>query len=95
MALLGVGLNAVVPEDAFEIGINLTALGTLTAWGVIVLGQIRLRRPLHRGPLVRRPSFRLPGAPFTSYLTLGFLGTASPSPSCSNTRPARSPSARR
>ncbi len=74
MALLGVGLNAVVPEDAFEIGINLTALGTLTAWGVIVLCQIRLRRLSVVG-LVRRPSFRLPGAPFTAYLTLGFLGT--------------------
>ncbi|GAA1449303.1 amino acid permease [Leifsonia poae] len=72
VALLGVGLNAVVPAEAFEIGINLTAIGTLTTWSVIVLCQLRLRRSSDRGELPRS-AFRMPGAPFTSYLTLAFL----------------------
>lgn len=72
VALVGVGLNLVVPAEAFEIGINLTSIGLLTAWAVIVLCQLKLQSLAKAGRLTR-PAFHLPGAPFTSYLTLGFL----------------------
>lgn len=72
VALIGVGLNLVMPAEAFEIGINLTSIGLLWAWGVIVVCQLRLQRMAAAGRM-ERPSFRMPGAPFTSYLTLGFL----------------------
>jgi L-asparagine permease len=72
VALLGVGLNAVVPAGAFEIGINLTSVGLLTSWAVIVLCQLRLHRRA-RSSGVERPAFRMPGSPWTGYLTLGFL----------------------
>ncbi|MFE4952452.1 amino acid permease [Leifsonia sp. NPDC056665] len=72
VALVGVGLNLVVPAEAFEIGINLTSIGLLTAWAVIVLCQLKLQSLATAGRLTR-PAFHLPGAPFTSYLTLGFL----------------------
>lgn len=72
VALVGVGLNLVVPAEAFEIGINLTSIGLLTAWAVIVLCQLKLQSHAKAGRLTR-PAFHLPGAPFTSYLTLGFL----------------------
>ena len=72
VALIGVGLNLVMPAEAFEIGINLTSIGLLWAWGVIVVCQLRLQRLAAAGRM-KRPSFRMPGAPFTSYLTLGFL----------------------
>ncbi len=72
VALIGVGLNLVMPTEAFEIGINLTSIGLLWAWGVIVVCQLRLQRLATAGR-IERPSFRMPGAPFTSYLTLGFL----------------------
>ncbi|WP_236007826.1 amino acid permease [Nakamurella leprariae] len=72
VTLLGVGLNVVVPEDAFEIVLNIACLGILSTWATIVLCQIRLQQWARRG-LVERPSFRLFGAPFTSYLTLVFL----------------------
>ncbi|MFD3590774.1 amino acid permease [Streptomyces sp. NPDC058683] len=72
LALLGVGLNAVVPERAFEIAINATALAILCTWATIVLCQLRLYRWSQQGRL-SRPAFRLPGAPWTSYLTLLFL----------------------
>src|SRR6478752_2042613 len=72
MTLLGVGLNAVVPESAFEIVLNVASLGIIAAWGTIVLCQIRLKQWADKG-LLKRPSFRMIGAPFTSYLTLAFL----------------------
>jgi L-asparagine transporter-like permease len=40
--LFGVLLNAVVPEKAFEIVLNVTSLGIMTAWAAIVLCQLRL-----------------------------------------------------
>ncbi|WP_067903538.1 amino acid permease [Nocardia vaccinii] len=72
IALIGVGLNAVVPDKAFEIVLNMSALGTITAWSVIVACQLRLWRWSRKG-LAQRPAFRLPGAPWTSALTLAFL----------------------
>jgi L-asparagine permease len=73
VALVGVGLNAVVPDDAFEIGINLTSIGLLFTWGVIVACQLRLRR-LSLAGVVPRSTFRMPGSPWTGYLTFAFLG---------------------
>lgn len=73
ITLLGVGLNAVVPAMAFEIALNATALAILCTWGTIVLCQLKLYRLSQKG-LMQRPSFRMLGAPWTSYLTLAFLG---------------------
>ena len=73
-ALAGVLLNAVVPGQAFEIVLNMSALGIIAAWATIILCQLRLYRLSRRG-LVERPSFRLFGAPYTSYLTLSFLAS--------------------
>lgn len=39
----------------------------------ILLSQIRLRRAV-RGGRIPSAGFEMPGAPFTSWLTLGFLG---------------------
>ncbi|MCL2514342.1 MAG: amino acid permease [Microbacteriaceae bacterium] len=72
VALLGVGLNYVVPSEAFEIVLNISALGIISSWGAIVLCQMKLKRLADAGRL-QRPSFRLFGAPFTSWLTLAFL----------------------
>ncbi|WP_067477299.1 amino acid permease [Nocardia amamiensis] len=72
VALIGVGLNAVVPEQAFEIVLNMSALGTIFAWAAIVVCQLQLWRWSRTGR-AERPSFRLIGAPYTSYATLVFL----------------------
>lgn len=72
VALLGVGLNFVVPKDAFEIVLNVSALGIIASWGTIILCQMKLQSLAKKG-LAVRPAFRLFGAPFTSYLTLAFL----------------------
>jgi len=72
VALLGIGLNLVVPHDAFEIVLNVASLGIIASWATIMLCQIQLQRWAKQGRLVR-PGFRLFGAPYTSYLTLAFL----------------------
>ncbi|MFF5790717.1 amino acid permease [Paeniglutamicibacter sp. NPDC012692] len=71
--LLGVALNAIVPQMAFEITLNATALAILCTWATIVLCQLKLYK-LSQAGAIARPSFRMPGAPWTSYLTLAFLG---------------------
>ncbi|WP_307812289.1 amino acid permease [Lacisediminihabitans changchengi] len=72
VALLGVALNFFVPKQAFEIVLNVSALGIVSSWGTIVLCQIKLQKMAKQG-LLERPKFRLFGAPYTSYLTLAFL----------------------
>ena len=72
IALIGVGLNAVVPDKAFEIVLNMSALGTIFAWTAIIVCQLQLWRWSRTGK-AERPSFRLMGAPYTSIATLIFL----------------------
>ena len=69
---IGVPLNYIVPAQAFEIVLNMASLGIITTWGFIVMCQILFRRAVDRGEL-KAVSFRMPGAPFTSWLTLAFL----------------------
>ncbi|MGP9694400.1 amino acid permease [Brachybacterium sp. AOP25-B2-12] len=72
ITLCGVGVNALWPSQAFEIVLEISALGIIGGWATIMLCQIKLQRWDREGKAVR-PSFRLFGAPFTSYLTLTFL----------------------
>ena len=72
VALLGVILNAVVPAAAFEIVLNIASLGIISTWAIIVLCQMELTKRAKRGEL-DRPSFRMPGAPVTGWITLAFL----------------------
>ena len=61
-----------VTDHAFEIAINVSSLGTLTTWAVIVLCQMKLHRWATRGA-AERPAFRMPFAPYSSYATLAFV----------------------
>ncbi|GAA4664771.1 amino acid permease [Frondihabitans cladoniiphilus] len=72
ITLLGVGLNAIVPDQAFEIVLNVSALGIITAWGTIILCQMKFRQFVRDGK-AKAPTFRMPGAPYTSWVTLAFL----------------------
>ncbi|WP_327119861.1 amino acid permease [Nocardia sp. NBC_01730] len=72
IALIGVGLNVMVPEKVFEIVLNMSALGTISTWSAIVVCQLQLWR-WSRSGRIERPKFRLIGAPYTSVATLLFL----------------------
>lgn len=70
--LLGVGLNYVVPSKVFEVVLNIAAVGVVSSWSFIVVCQMRLRASIGRGE--NEPvAFRMPFAPVTAWLTLGFL----------------------
>jgi L-asparagine permease len=70
--LIGVGLNYVVPSQVFEIVLNIASLGIVSTWAFIVICQMMLRRAINAGT-VPPVSFKMPFAPFSSYLTLAFL----------------------
>lgn len=72
VTVIGVILNAIVPAAAFEIALNVAALGIICAWSAIVLCQLKLWHLSRRGEM-NRPDFRLFGAPYTGILTLVFL----------------------
>lgn len=70
--VLGVILNGIVPEQAFEIATAIASLGVVATWATLVICQMRLRTRAMRGE-IERPSYRMPGAPYTSWATLVFL----------------------
>jgi L-asparagine permease len=72
IGLLGVGLNAVVPEHAFEIVLNIAALGVIAAWATIVACQLKFFA-LTKSTGLQRPTFRMPLDPYSGYVTLAFL----------------------
>ncbi|BBX64909.1 L-asparagine permease 2 [Mycobacterium saskatchewanense] len=74
IGLFGIVLNAVKPSQAFEIVLHLAAVGVVVAWATIVASQLALHR-LARAGRVQRPSFRMPLAPYSGYLTLVFLAS--------------------
>ena len=70
--VVGVFLNYLVPSQVFEIVLNFASLGIIASWGFIMVCQMRLRRAIKEGKTAD-VSFKLPGAQFTSWLTLLFL----------------------
>ncbi|MCE4942370.1 MULTISPECIES: amino acid permease [Streptomyces] len=72
VCVLGVGLNAWLPSQAFEIVINIAALGIISTWCTIMICHMVFVRRSKEG-LVERPRFRLPGTPITDITTIVFL----------------------
>ncbi|MBB4683459.1 amino acid permease [Amycolatopsis jiangsuensis] len=70
--VLGVVLNYIVPSEAFDIATAVASLGVVATWATLILSQMRMRQAALRGEL-ERPSYRMPGAPYTNWATLGFL----------------------
>lgn len=72
VAFLGVILNFFVPEDAFEIVLNVASLGIIAGWGTIALCHMKFVSLTKKG-VYPRPEYRMPGAPFTDWIVLVFL----------------------
>ncbi|VAX76228.1 L-asparagine permease [Serratia symbiotica] len=70
--VIGVFLNYFVPSQVFEMVLNSASLGIISSWSFIILCQMRLRKAIKEGH-AEPVSFKMPGAPFTAWLTLGFL----------------------
>lgn len=69
---IGVVVNALAPDRAFTYITSVATFGGLWTWGVIVVCQMRYRRAADAG-LVQASPFRMPGAPWTGRIALGFL----------------------
>ena len=72
VALLGVGLNAWLPGEAFEVVVNIAALGVISAWSMIMISHAVFVRRCREG-VHERPAFRLWASPWTEGVTLVFL----------------------
>ncbi|MFI7407845.1 amino acid permease [Streptomyces sp. NPDC049627] len=72
VCVLGVGLNYLMPAQAFEIVLNVASLGIISTWVIIMICHLIFVRRAKAG-LVARPSFRLPGSPVTEIATIAFL----------------------
>ncbi|MGW4759083.1 amino acid permease [Streptomyces chartreusis] len=72
ICVLGVGLNYLVPSQAFEIVLNFAAIGILSTWSMIMVCHLLFWRKAQAG-LVTRPDYQLPGSPYIQIATLLFL----------------------
>ncbi|MEU9603641.1 amino acid permease [Streptomyces sp. NPDC048057] len=68
----GVGLNYVMPGQAFEIVLNFASIGILGTWSMIMICSLLFWRRAKEGKL-SRPSYQLPWAPYTQIVTICFL----------------------
>ncbi|MFF4169933.1 amino acid permease [Streptomyces sp. NPDC001744] len=73
LMLVGVWINYVAPGKAFEYVVSFATISGMWAWIMILVCQIRYRRKADRGELPQS-SFRAPGAPYTSWFALLFIG---------------------
>lgn len=71
--LLGVVLNYFIPEQVFVYVTSVALVGTIWTWGMIMVAHLGYRRAVARGEAAP-VSFRMPGAPYTNWAVLAFLG---------------------
>lgn len=72
LGLLGVLLNAFLPDDAFEIVMSLAGIGIAGTWAMILITHLAFLKHVRAGE-EERPSYRMPGAPFANYISLAFF----------------------
>lgn len=72
--LMGIGvlLNYVVPEQVFVWVTSISLVGSLWTWAIIMIAHLGYRKAVRAGQ-VKSVSFRMPGAPYTNWMCVGFL----------------------
>ncbi|WP_255953058.1 amino acid permease [Streptomyces odontomachi] len=73
LMLVGVWINYQWPGDAFTYVVSFATISGMWAWIVILISHVRYRTAADRGALPVS-TFRAPGAPLTSWLSLAFIG---------------------
>jgi AAT family amino acid transporter/D-serine/D-alanine/glycine transporter len=69
---IGVLLNVVVPAKAFTLITSVATVAVLWVWGMVVATHLRYRARVRSGAFPRQ-TFRMPGAPWTNFLVLGYI----------------------
>ncbi len=72
VVVIGVIINYVAPGRAFDIAMNMTSVTLVLTWGAMIVAQMRMQKKAERGEF-ECPSFRMPLAPYSNWLTLAFL----------------------
>lgn len=72
VVIIGVVINYVAPGKAFDIAMNMTAVTLVLTWGAMIVAQMRMQKRAEAGEF-ERPSFRMPWAPYSSWVSLAFL----------------------
>ncbi|QJC37315.1 amino acid permease [Enterobacteriaceae endosymbiont of Donacia thalassina] len=70
--IIGIYINYLFPNKIFEIFLNLASLFVIISWIFILICQIQLRKAINQGK-IKKIDYKMPGAPFTTWLTLTFL----------------------
>ncbi|WP_405080926.1 amino acid permease [Paenibacillus chitinolyticus] len=70
--LVGVILNYIVPEKVFAWVTSIATFGAVWTWAMILISQMRYRKKLSPDQ-VRNLKYKMPLAPYTSYISLAFL----------------------
>ncbi|UVI33106.1 amino acid permease [Paenibacillus spongiae] len=70
--LIGVALNYLVPEKVFTWLTSIATFGAIWTWAIILVSQLRYRKSLNKDE-INKLSYKMPWAPYSSYLTLAFL----------------------
>lgn len=73
LMLVGVWINYQWPGDAFNYVVSFATISGMWAWIMILVSQIRYRAKADRGELPQS-TFKAPGAPWTSWFALAFIG---------------------
>lgn len=68
---IGVVLSYIAPENLFVYVYSASVLPGMVPWFIILISQIRFRK--EKGKEMDNHPFKLPFAPFSSYLTIAFL----------------------
>ncbi|MEU0543258.1 amino acid permease [Nocardia sp. NPDC005978] len=70
--VIGVGVNYFSPDKAFAYITSVSTIGIIFVWGMILVCHFLYRARVRRG-LLPASDYRLPGAPVSTALALGFL----------------------
>ncbi len=71
--VIGVVVNVISPDKAFNYITSVSTMGIIFVWGMILVCHLLYRIKVRRGELPAS-DYRLPGAPVTTALALAFLG---------------------
>ncbi|GAA2229238.1 amino acid permease [Streptomyces amakusaensis] len=73
LMMIGVWINYQWPGEAFNKIVSFATISGMWAWIMILVSQIRYRAKADRGELPQS-TFKAPGAPYTSWFALAFIG---------------------
>jgi len=71
--LIGVVLDYFIPDQVFVYVTSVALVGALWTWAMMVVAHLGYRRAVARGEAAP-VRFRMPGAPYSNWLVLIFLG---------------------